>query len=328
MLRSRIGLAVLGALGLGFLISAPAAGAECLAWEEQTDQMTGRVTIVCTMWGTEPGGGDDGGGSDTGGSPGTRVCEREWRGEHYEVPCSSSSGSWNNDRGCYVAVASPPPAANDPVWEGNTDGVILQCTYPDDVGDIPPPQLFWAASDPTQLGPSPRELADRALAQMDLVTGEIGSTPPSTDAKPGSMGLIGVPMWLWVDNPGAGTTEDVTVSESSGALTVTLTAELDRIDWTLTDRESGAVRASVACTGSAAAGTRWTAAVGGDGTTRSPTCGIAAGQNDDPGRYTLTAQAHWVATWTGGGENGEIPVTPPAQSVPIDVAELQTIVVD
>lgn len=66
--------------------------------------------------------------------------------------------------------ADPQPKEDAAIWNGHTDGVILTCTGA--AGII----LIWAAADPGT-GPSPRELADRAVAQMNLHAGQIGKTP-------------------------------------------------------------------------------------------------------------------------------------------------------
>lgn len=335
MLTRRSGLAAMVVLVLCTLVGAPAAhaaqvdtvvraatsGTTCTV----PDQQGGTVTVPCESTGGDPDN-PDGPGPGTGGGP--RVCETtDGHGGTREVDCVSDDGVWHSGHMCYIQVLDPQPGQSDPVWEGNTDGQIVACTPPPCTGFCRDYAEFWMAA-PEAAGPTPRELAERAVARMELFTGEIGSTPPSTAVKPGSMGLIGVPTWFWIDDRGPGTTEDLTTSETAGALTVNVTAELNRVEWTLTDRATGAVRANVTCSGSSAPGTPWSGAVGGDGTVASPTCGLGGGQNDTPGRYTLTAQAYWVATWNGGGESGTIDVTPPAQAVPVDIAELQSIVVD
>jgi hypothetical protein len=329
VLRKRLGFVLLIALGLGFLVGAPAsAESRCVAWEQVVNSQGTGFTVVCAMYAPEGGGDPDNPDGPGPGPGGPRVCMWNYMGGH-PVDCQNSFGTWNDDRQCWVAVMDSPPAQGDPVWEGNTDGYILECTSPDRTGATPPVVRFWAASSPDAFLPSPRELADRAVAQMELFTGAIGSTPPSVDGKPGSMGLIGVPMWFWVDEQGPGTTEPVEVSETAGPLTVTARADLAQVTWTLSDRVTGAVQSSVTCSGANAPGTKWTGAVGGDGKRPSPTCGLSAARNAEPGRYTLTAQATWSVSWEGGGEEGTVPaLTPPSQSVSIDIAELQSIVVD
>jgi hypothetical protein len=305
--------------GLGAVTDAPARAADC----DVLDPISGdTVTIPCEDGGTEPGTGGDPGdpGSGNGGGDGEpRKCELP---DGWPVSCETNMGTWNGT--CHVSVVDPQPGQDDPVWEGNTDGVILGCPSPSCmVGSgyyLPTCEItdvFWSATAPEPVV-SETELADRAVAQMDLGMGEIGSTPPSTDIKADSMGIVGVPMWLWVD----GNTDPITEQASSGSVTVTAEARLERVVWTYSD--GGAVVHTVTCAGDVPEGTQWQA--GTDGNQPSPTCGLRADQNDTVGRFTLTGAAHWVVDWEGPTQSGTIPVATTPRSVPIAVGELQTIV--
>ncbi|WP_277211448.1 hypothetical protein [Isoptericola croceus] len=245
------------------------------------------------------------------------------------IHCRTVAGTWNGR--CYVQVADPQPDADDPVWQGNSDGVVVICTPAICVNtggvfaDCPGTSIYWAASAP-DAGPSPRELADRAVAAMRLTMGEIGSTPPTTEVMSDSVGLVGMPVWLWVADPAPSTTGPITESASEGSITVTATATLDRIEWTLADEGSGAVVHEVVCSGSDAAGTEWTEAASGDGRLASPTCGLTGSQNDRSGEFMLTGTAHWVVEWSGAGQSGSITIPPQSRSAPIRLGELQVLV--
>ncbi|WP_125775603.1 hypothetical protein [Antribacter gilvus] len=157
---------------------------------------------------------------------------------------------------------------------------------------------------------------------MQLTMGEMGSTPPSTSTKPGAMGVIGLPMWLWVANPADNTVGPITRTAADGGLSVTATGTLDRITWTLTDRDSGIARATVTCRGANAAGTPYD---GRNNASPSPTCGIPGNLNQHPGNFTLSATAYWTVEWRGGGQRGSINVPPQTNSTPVTIGELQVL---
>lgn len=319
MLTSRWRAAAVRALAaiafmLGTLLVAPvsAQGAPPEGCEEILNP-NGTVIIICE---DDDDGGEGGGGGSGGG---TQTC-------HYlgaEVPCSSEYGSWNGR--CYVRVAQPQPSQDESVWEGNADGLILECSPFECVGTgmnpCPERRLYWSPN-PPNAGPTPRELAERAVAQMNLTMGEIGSTPPTTATKPAAMGVIGLPMWLWVANPGENTIGPITRTAADGGLSVSATGTLDRITWTLTEADTGIARATVTCRGENAAGTPYD---GRDNASPSPTCGIPANLNLYAGDFTLTATAYWTVEWQGGGQSDTINVPPQTNRVPVTIGELQVL---
>ncbi len=56
--------------------------------------------------------------------------------------------------------------------------------------------MFWSATAPA--GPDPRVLAQTAIASMNLRPISIGIVP---EDRPGSVGLVGMPVWLWAASP-------------------------------------------------------------------------------------------------------------------------------
>jgi hypothetical protein len=159
---------------------------------------------------------------------------------------------------------------------------------------------------------------------MNLTTGQIGSTPPASSSNPSSVGAVGLPIWLWVANRAENTTGPITRSASGGALTVTATGTLDRVEWTLTG-PNGSTVGAITCSGANAPGTPYD---GRNSAEPSPTCGFGADLNNSPGNLTLTGTAHWSVEWRGGSQEGDIDFTAPGNSTQIRIGELQMLVQD
>ena len=75
---------------------------------------------------------------------------------------------------------------------------------------------FWSASMPA--GPAapvdPAVVAQTIVSQMELRAFDIGMVP---EDRPGSMGIVGLPMWLWVtQSVGADLRADGAVSVARG----------------------------------------------------------------------------------------------------------------
>jgi len=316
-------------------VAAPGASAvTCKAGEVPvTQQRPDGTTYVIEC--QKPGNGGDPGtpgpGDDSSGGGGVeRECTLD-RGNVIE--CDTDKGVWDQGRQCYASVNEDPPPKGSPIWEGHDDGYIISCVEywncPEtaDMGEWRcQVQSYWSLRRPGETGPTPRELAERAVARMQMSMGEIGSTPPSTEADGASVGIVGMPIWLWVANPGESTTGPIERSESDGGLTVTATATVDRIEWTLTDDGSGTVFARTTCAGDRAPGTPWSEAAGHGDARPSPTCGFDGAENRRSGNITVTATAYWTVTWAGGGENGTIDVPAQTGEATLAIGEAQVLV--
>lgn len=297
-------LLILPLVFLGAVVVAPTpAFADCEDGTVCEDD--GDVVINPTDPGN-PGDPGDGGDGDTGSNTGTQTCTYQGK----EIPCSSPDGVWNSGYGCYLQLAPgggpPPPAA------GNPNGAWYQCTEPGACqGTTCTRRTLWLDDPPEQL-PSPAELAQEALERMDLEPIQIGIVP---EDEPGRIGLVGMPVWMWVENPTANTFGPITESATAGSLTVTATASVQSTVWSMGDGNE------VTCTTD---GTPYEDKYGESG---SPDCGhrYTTTSWDKPGhRYTITATTQWVVEWTGGGQTGTIPIDHVAETQ-IRVGELQVL---
>ena len=223
-----------------------------------------------------------------------------------EVPCSDAElGTWSNARACYIKAESPPPPLTDAVWSGNTTGSIYRCSS-SGIWSGPGSYLFWADSAPGVI-PDPRVLAMQAVTQMRLRAVEIGMAP---DPSPGSVGLVGLPIWLWVASPDQSTWGPNTKTASAGGYSVTATGRVTQVVWSMGDG------GTVACTST---GTTYADSFG---VSSSPDCGY---RYTKQGTYTVTATSYWTINWSGIGESGVINQTY-TSSVVVTIGELQTVV--
>lgn len=312
-------------LAAGTLLAAsPAAAQTCY---EYTDA-DGNVEVTCyddgggSDDGGEGGGGGGGDGGDGGGGDGgddgsglsSAACVTSWG---QEVSCVTEMGYWTGS--CWAQAMDPQPDPDHMAWGGREDGVILECSLFEEGTDTWAQAFtYWAPSAPGELA-NPRQLADEAVAAMNLTMGDIGTAPPSIDQNPDAMGLVGLSIWLWVADPAENTTGPITRSAAEGSVSVTATATLDRIEYTLRPR-IGSV--AVTCAGDNAAGTPYLEAYG----EQNPHCGFTAAQNVRMGEPALiTGTAHWVVQWAGGGQSGTIEVPPQSSTTRVNIGELHVL---
>ena len=207
-----------------------------------------------------------------------------------EVPCEEGGSWWSNDRDCYVSLADPQPPKSDPQWEGHRTGAIYECYSPALVGSRM--YTFWSATSPAgpAAPPDPRVLALQAIATMRLRAIGIGIVP---EARAGSIGIVGLPTWMWVANPGQHTWGPITRTASSAGYSVTATAKVQRVVWAMGDGNT------VTCT------QRGTPYADSFGKRSSPDCGHTYTRQ---GTYTVRATSYWLVTWAGIGQSGTIPL--------------------
>ena len=234
------------------------------------------------------------------------------------VPCSSDLGYWSNQYQCYIQVLDPQPGPDDPAWNGHSpddEGAVYGCHQPLPV-DIS--VYVWLPEPPEQsgVGPSPRQVAEMAVDEMNLHAITIGIAPEPGDE---SQGVVGMPVWMWAADPGPSTVGPVTASASAGGITVTATARIHAIAWDMGDG------ATVTCDGP---GTPYDASYG---RSKSPDCGhvYTTSSVDQPGeKFSVSATSDWVVTWEGAGQTGRIRMDGLTESVQIAVGEVQVLVTD
>ena len=230
------------------------------------------------------------------------------------VPCKDVTGYWSNHYNCYISTAKPQPPASDPTWLGHApgDGAVYQCYQPQT--DL---QIFiWSANPPpgSGTGPTPRDVAQLAIAQMNLRAIDIGITPESGT---GRVGIVGMPVWMWVRNPSNQTFGPATASASASGISVTATGRVAKITWVMGDG------AKVTCR---TAGTPFEPRFG---KKASPDCGHMYEQSSASelhSRFTVTAISDWVITWQGAGQTGTIRLNGLQRSVEIAIGEAQVLV--
>lgn len=230
------------------------------------------------------------------------------------VACSSEYGYWSNTYRCYIRLADPQPPAGDPVWRGHEpgDGAVYDCYQPqvDLMGYI------WADNPPENsgAGPNPREVAQFAIDDMALRAIDVGITP-----QPGAnrIGLVGMPVWMWAANPDRHTYGPITATASAGGITITATANVQKVTWQMGDGTTVECRSP---------GTPYRASYE---KKPSPDCGHVykkSSAGEPGGTYTVTATSSWVIAWEGAGQTGTIRLDGLQRSVEITVGEAQVLV--
>jgi len=169
----------------------------------------------------------------------------------------------------------------------------------------------------------PRVAARQVVETMSFVAPQLGVSPYVQSAN--HVGIVNVPIWMWVTDPGPTTTGPQTKTAALGGVSITATGTVDRIEWSMGAGET------VSCKG---AGTPFTRQMAAGKSLKdmpaSPTCGFRYAKSsrcEKSGTYNVTATAYWTVHWTGGGMQGDIPLDF-SRSIPLRVTDLRPVLVD
>lgn len=266
--------------------------------------LTGYVPTTATP--TEPG---------TDGTHGkTTSVECKFRGALQ--PCVDPVlGNWSNSHQCYMKLERPQPPPDDPRWQGHTDGSIWACTREQgyDQGRHIVTEWVWLPGRPDTVVVDPVTLAYEAIAEMRLA-------PPLVKTAPGvgQIGLVNMPVWLWVTKS-ENTWGPIVRSASVPGLSVTATAQVKAINWSMGDGTT------IRCDGP---GTPYDKSMG---VKDSPDCGhrYKKTSRDLPNcKYPVTATAQWDITWQSTlGDTGQITMTEQA-ATQLRIGEAVPVLVD
>lgn len=128
---------------------------------------------------------------------------------------------------------------------------------------------------------------------------------------------MGMPVWMWVNGPSANTYGPITDRASTGGVTVTVKAKVEKLVWDMGDGSK------VTCP---TAGTPYEPAFG---KKDSPDCGhiyTTVSASQPHGVFAVTASSYWVVDWAGAGQSGTIALAPLTRTTSIRVGELQVLV--
>lgn len=246
---------------------------------------------VCVIWaggGATPGSGPDGGspsGATAGETSGAST------GTHGSTGATSNVVRVNGVTCLFMGALAVAPLKTDPIWGGHSDGGIYQCLVAGSDVNGDRVLLFWAAGPPPAAPPpDPRVLARQAVTAMQLKAVNIGIVP---EPRPGSIGIIGLPTWMWVEGAAENTWGPITRTASAGGFTVRATARVKKVVWDMGDGTQ------VVCF------TKGTPYADFYGRQSSPGCGHTYTRQ---GSYAVTATSYWSVTWAGVGESGVIPL--------------------
>jgi hypothetical protein len=259
--------------------------------------------------------GTKGGGTGTSGGGGQQ-CYVNFKGFRSPVACwDPTKGSYDQATECYYNPESPQPPTGDPSRDGHPlgDGLVYDAWCPIPFGGgfaFVPAGTRWFNTPPpvAARGPTPAEVAARAIAQITVGGPQIGTAPLAT-----GHGLVGLPVWLWTAQT-QGTWGPIPASDTEGGITVTAEANAQYVVWNMGDGHT----VTCANPGSSYAGAP----------TSSPTCGyryVASSRNQPGGVYTVTATTHWQVAWQGGGEQGTL-TTDVASTTTIRIDELEVLI--
>ena len=160
--------------------------------------------------------------------------------------------------------------------------------------------------------PDPAAPDFAALARSLAVYLRLPDTNPRFGPDPNHnewhMLAVGYPVWLWVDGP-----TQRTATATADTITFHLTATRTGTTFDLGDGHTLQCATTTPYSSSVKPGAP------------SPTCGHVYTKASTPGRYTVTATAHWQVSWSVDGFSGTFPMSYTDPST-LAIGEIQALV--
>jgi hypothetical protein len=241
-----------------------------------------------------------------------------------DAQCSDGNGGWwHSGYQCYAKVAARGPdeipttveivtdeflARLQALWaQHDGEGVIMSCLQ---LGALS--RLFWWAPDDE---PSDAEFEDAAKAAViaHFSAPVLGVFPGGLrdPAYPEASGAVGLPVWLWADDPGPGVASTLVKNAKLRGNDIRIEVSLSKIVYDIGNGDT------VTCgLGTEPVGVH-------KASQKSPTCGYSY---MEAGAYTVTADTVFNIDWSAGGRGGVAPFTLTRSGV-YDVGEIQVPIV-
>jgi hypothetical protein len=278
----------------------------------------GGATILCDPSGCHVTVIDPGAGGTRGAGGAARTSESSCAWLNRPVPCTDAAmGSFNSRDGCYYKVAVPAPTSG-PVFVQfqRFGGGIYWVSCPFGVGSG---GYVWLAQPLAGMGPTPGELAQRALDSLTLTRPSTGRYPAGRLRDGTPYAVVRAATWFFTDPADF---RVLTARAAVGGVWARVTATPVALMFTPGD---GA--AAVSCSGP---GTAWTSAYG--VWDRSPSgCDYSYPHSSihQPNRVvTATYGIRWQVSWVGsGGASGVLPDQMTTATATFAVAEVEAVVV-
>ena len=256
---------------------------------------------------TNPGTGSTGGGDDVAGvgavefTPGPVTCVAKKGtvtssdGHNFgklkkdkEIDCSRNPGSWwDNQQQCYwelsERVAYPTSGAVEGSW--------YECRPYDcpSTGCWTTP-VFFESPPPGVTKISPYQAATQVARELQVQPITVGMAPKFNPEIGYRRSHVGVPIWMWVENPTTETWGPWDINVTLGGQSVSATATATSVEWDMGDGNT------VICEQGQAYNTAY-------GLQHSPSCGHIYTHT---GTYTVTITTRWSFDWVSGGQSGSI----------------------
>jgi hypothetical protein len=244
-----------------------------------------------------------------------------------DAQCSNRIGSWwDQGKMCYVGVVSREPddvrgnwyMYPDPwsmimgVWSNHPDGdgVVMSCQHADGRWKLP---FWWAPSDDSPPSGPEFEAAVTASVVANVMAPGLGVFPGGLEdpAYPDASGAVGMPVWLWADDPGPGVASKLTKSADLRGHPIRIEVSLAKVTYDMGD--GGTVVCGLG-----------TEPVRVHAPRPSPNCGYSY---MEMGRYTVSAETQFKVEWSStGGRHGIFPFTLTRSGVYV-VGEIQVVAV-